>query len=317
MGQANQRWCPLGRARDAVQLFVIPLVFSFLMFAVPVHAATCDKPILPSDGSKTLWYCDTDAETVVVFVHGFDSNNRTAWLQQSTNSTRYSYWPQLSFEDDALEVPERSGNKPSIFLAGYYTALDSTIFSFNDASDQLWRALLERRGGARPVLDRHNIMFVAHSAGGIVVRDILVKHARDFSGKRLGLLLVASPSLGSKYADRMGPAQTFTQNRIVEELQVKSGFLMALDADFRKAIAPGGALGELRGKEIYEHRILGADAEPNASWLAQLRRAIMESAAASALLERVVERSSAAVYFPDPNLIPEVKITVRSPTPLT
>jgi Putative serine esterase (DUF676) len=305
VGHADQGRCPLGRVRDAVQLFVIPLIISFFLFAGTAHAATCDKPVLPGDGSRTLWYCDTGADTVVVFVHGFDSNNRTAWLQQVANSTRYSYWPQLVFEDDALEVPERSGNKPSIFLAGYYTALDSTIFSFGDASDQLWKALLERLGGARPVLDRHNIMFVAHSAGGIVVRDMLVKHANDFSGKRLGLLLVASPSLGSRYADRMAPAQTLTNNRIVEELQVKSGFLMALDAEFRKAIARGGALGELRGKEIYEHRILGADAEPNSSWLAQLRRAIMESAAASALLERVVERSSAAVYFPDPNLIPE------------
>src|SRR5450432_3388205 len=126
---------------------------SLLCATTSARALTCDKPVLPEDGSKTLWYCDTGADTVVVFVHGFDSNNRTAWLQQSANSGRYFYWPQIVLNDDALEIPERSGNKPSIFLAGYYTALDSTIFSFNDASDQLWKALLERSGSGRSALD--------------------------------------------------------------------------------------------------------------------------------------------------------------------
>ena len=302
---ADQRRCPLGRVRDAVQLFVIPMIILFFLFAGPAHAATCDKPDLPGEGSKTLWYCDTGADTVVVFVHGFDSNNRSAWLRQIPNSSHYSYWPELVFEDDALELPERSGNKPSIFLAGYYTALDSTIFSFDDASNQLWEALLERRGDARPVLDRHDILFVAHSAGGIVVRNMLVKHAQDFSGKRLAILLVASPSLGSIYADRMAPAQPLTNNRIVDELRVKSVFLTALDTEFRKAIATGGPLVELRGKEIYEHRIIAGDPDPNASWLVQIRHAIIEKAAETALGQRVVEPSSAAIYFPDPTPIPE------------
>src|ERR1700730_4234928 len=93
----------LGRVRDAVQLSVVPLIISFFLFASTAHAATCDKPVLPGDGSKTVWYYDTGGDTVVVFVHGFDSDNRTAWLQQVANSTRYSYWPQLVFEDDALE----------------------------------------------------------------------------------------------------------------------------------------------------------------------------------------------------------------------
>ena len=270
------------------------------------QAASCGKPDLPAEGDKTQWFCDSGGDTVVVFVHGFNSNNRAAWLQEdAADASRSSFWPRLVLEDEALETPERSGNKPSVFLAGYYTAIDGTIFGFTDAADQLFKALLEWRDGKPSVLERHNILFVAHSAGGIVVRDVLVNHAKEFEGKRLAILLVASPSKGSSYAKTLAPPRILASNRLVDELRVDSEYLTALDQKFRDAIAPAGPLAELRGKEIYEHRILVGEPDPNAHWLEQLKRAVIEGAAVTALQERVVERSSAAVYFPNPILIPE------------
>ena len=284
-------------------VFIGAIATVFCCFSTIAHAA-CERPLLPPEGAKTYWYCDNDSDTVVVFVHGFNSNNRTAWLQQSTNLSSYTYWPQLVLDDDALDVPERSGRKPSIFLAGYYTALDSSIFLLRDAGEELFRALLERRDG-KAALERHDIIFVAHSAGGIVVRDMLVNHTADFAGKRLGILLVASPSKGSRYPAIVAPLQSLTKNDLLNELKVGSSYLTALDQKFREAIAPGSRLSELRGKEIYEHRILGSDPLPNASRLAQLRRALLEGLAATVLQERIVEPSSAAVYFSNPSLIPE------------
>jgi pimeloyl-ACP methyl ester carboxylesterase len=269
-------------------------------------AASCDNVDLPDEGSKTSWYCDTDADTVIVFVHGFNSNNRTAWLRSDTKTKRgHSFWPQLVLEDDALELPERSGKKPAIFLAGYYAAADGTTFGFADARKQLYDALRERLGDSRSVLDRRNILFVAHSAGGIVVRDMLLTFAEAFAGKRLGLLLVASPSKGSNYASSLAPAQALAESVLVNQLGENSAYLVDLDQRFRAAISLGGKLEGLRGKEIYEHRILVGERDPNAGWFNQIVRAVLETMAASAMQQCVVNRASAAVYFPNPALIPD------------
>lgn len=269
-------------------------------------AASCDDVELPAEGSKTSWYCDTGSDTVVVFVHGFNSNNRTAWLRPDAKSKRgYAYWPQLVLDDDALERPERSGNKPAVFLAGYYAAADGTSFGFSDARTQLHAALRERFGNSPSVLDRRNILFVAHSAGGIVVRDTLLAYGDEFAGKRIGLLLVASPSKGSSYASSLAPAQAVAQSLLVKQLGVNSEYLTDLDARFRAAIAAGGKLEGLRGKEIYEHRILVGERDPNAGWFDQIVRSVLETLATNIMQQCVVDRASAAVYFPDPEIIPD------------
>ena len=163
----------------------------------------------------------------------------------------------------------------------------------------------ERFGDSRSALDRRNILFVAHSAGGIVVRDMLLTYAEAFAGKRLGLLLVASPSKGSNYASSLAPAQTLAESLLVKQLSENSAYLIDLDQRFRTAIAPGGKLDGLRGKEIYEHRILVGERDPNAGWFNQIVRAVIETMAASAMQQCVVDRASAAVYFPNPELIPD------------
>ena len=90
-------------------------VISLALWSAPGAASSCDNVELPGEGSKTSWYCDTDADTVVVFVHGFNSNSRTAWLRSNAKTKRgYSFWPQLVLEDDALELPERRArSRPS------------------------------------------------------------------------------------------------------------------------------------------------------------------------------------------------------------
>src|SRR5262249_6041752 len=92
---------------------------------------------------------------------------------------------------------------------------------------------------------------------------------------------------------------------LVKELQPGSSYLTNLDGSFSRAIAPGGPLSRLRGKEIYEHRIVVGEPEPDAGWFEQIRRGVIETLAKTALRERVVEPASATGYFPDPLLVPE------------
>ena len=285
---------------------VVVAAISVAAWPATSSASSCTNVELPAEGSKTSWYCDTDADTVVVFVHGFNSNSRTAWLRADAKTKRgYSFWPQLVTEDDALELPERSGKKPAVFLGGYYAAADGTTFGFADARKQLHDALRERIGNSRTVLDRRNILFVAHSAGGIVVRDMLLTYADEFAGKRLGLLLVASPSKGSIYASSLAPAQAIAESFLIKQLGENSEYLTGLDQRFRAAISAGGTLDGLRGKEIYEHRILVGERDPNAGWFNQIVRAAMETLATNVMQQCVVDRASAAVYFPNPELIPD------------
>jgi alpha-beta hydrolase superfamily lysophospholipase len=62
------------------------------------------------------------------------------------------------------------------------------------------------------VLASNQIVFVCHSMGGIVVRKYIVERAAELigAGTEIDLFLVASPSLGSSYADWLSPlAQLF------------------------------------------------------------------------------------------------------------
>ncbi|MEQ8823638.1 MAG: hypothetical protein RIC14_04615 [Filomicrobium sp.] len=285
-------------------LFVLVAFFLLKVLAPSTALANCENPALPPIDNKSYWYCDTGSETVIVFVHGFNSNNRTAWLRRESGDTSPSvYWPNLVLRDDRLAGGSTWRKRPSIFLASYFTGFDSTSFGLQDAANQLFTALSESWGGKPPAIDRKNILFVGHSAGGVVTRDMLVRRAEDFAGKRLAILLVASPSNGSRYARDLAPPQALAENLFVKQLAVKSEYLTTLDRKFREAVAPGGSLQNLRGKEIYEHRILSGEIPPDATWLHEIRTTVLETAA-KAVWERVVEPSSAAVYFPDPMLIP-------------
>ena len=113
-----------------------------LLFSFAAASQSCDSVPLPEANSKAQWYCDTGGDTVIVFVHGFNSSNRTAWLQQEAKTPdHYTYWPKLVLGDETLEGPPKSGKKPSVFLAGFYTGLDSTSFGMRDAAGQLYTAL--------------------------------------------------------------------------------------------------------------------------------------------------------------------------------
>jgi predicted alpha/beta hydrolase family esterase len=69
-----------------------------------------------------------------------------------------------------------------------------------EATQELKTRLTTGVGGRPPVIAKKNLFFVVHSLGGILVRALLRQYKDEFEGKRIGVLLVASPSMGSSIA---------------------------------------------------------------------------------------------------------------------
>ena len=191
------------------------------------------------------WYkFDEAGDTVFVFIHGILSNKRTAWL--NTDNGNSVFWPDLILAD-------RSFGNPNIFLAGYYTGVDSGNYDIEDASDYINLTLRNEVGSAsRAVIDFKNIVFIAHSMGGIIIRDLLVNERESFVGKNVGLVLLASPSGGSQDADRLRLFIEFLGNSAARQLATDSGFLISLDRRFKKIISDR-KIPNLRGSEAIEN----------------------------------------------------------------
>ena len=151
-----------------------------------------------SDIRNNTWYRFTNSDTVFVFVHGLLSDSRGAWLHEvKKDPSKNAYWPKLICDD-------KNFDDVSVFLAGFYTALDGGPYNVRDAAKEIFTALsISIEPADSPVLDKKNILFITHSTGGIVVRHMLTRHIDKFADKNIGLILIASPSIGSRDADRL------------------------------------------------------------------------------------------------------------------
>ncbi|QXT35816.1 putative lipase [Sphingomonas sanguinis] len=179
------------------------------------------------------WLREPTAGRAIIFVHGLWSNNHSAWSSADTS------WPELVFAD-----PQLDGY--GIYLFDYQTTTSSRLYGAGDAAKSL-TALMRSDG----LVDLSEIVFVCHSQGGIVVRHHLVREQREYERQRtrVGLLLVASPSLGSHYASLGAFLFHHVQLRGLRFSQ-DNKWLNELDADFidmkEKDLFP------LFGKELVE-----------------------------------------------------------------
>jgi hypothetical protein len=121
----------------------------------------------------------------LVFIHGLFSSSENAWRSEN------AYWPDLVRDDAAL-------TEFGIYLFDYETMISSGNYSLSDAANALNEYF--RLDGLSTM---RQIIFVAHSAGGVVARHFITSRQRLFTEHQIhvGLFLLASPSLGSDYAD--------------------------------------------------------------------------------------------------------------------
>jgi len=200
---------------------------------------------IPKNNSniKNSWHrFIDDSDTVIVFVHGYFSDPTTCWTSEDG-----TFWPDL-IEEDA-RIPQCS-----VFIAGYHTTASSGDYGVQDCAIELIGALRRVSAtGHKAPLTKQRIIFVCHSLGGIVIRYVLDAFRDDFKDKNIGLCLMASPSLGSDYADRFGLVSSILKNKTGRQLQFFNPFLQDLDGRFIRFL-DSRSEGTFAGAEAIEHK---------------------------------------------------------------
>jgi pimeloyl-ACP methyl ester carboxylesterase len=186
---------------------------------------------------KGDWVRHPQKGVAVVFVHGVLSSGDGCW-----KSPNGAYWPSLLCEDPLAEGV-------GVYVFHYRTEIFSGTYRLGDAVDSL-----KEHMRLDDVFDCRSVIFVAHSMGGLVVRKLLVERVADFrdKGVSVGLFLVASPSLGSQYANLLAPLARFMGHAQADALRFSqnNAWLMDLDKEFTN-LKEAQTL-RLFGKELVE-----------------------------------------------------------------
>lgn len=239
---------------------------------MPPRIFSLDEPFRPAPGRNNLWYKDRNTDQVLVFVHGILSDSASCWYAEpSRNNDVGVYWPDLLSKD------KRFG-ECSFYLGGYKTSTKSGPYEVSDCAEELFNALRRREKDeqSRSVMDRKTIIFLCHSMGGIVVRYMLTARPWEFEDKIIGLVLIASPSSGSPWANRLDLLLEYFRHK--QGIQLKLGNWTLEDVDGRFRIIVNAKRINLIGAEACENKFIF-----DSKWLTPL--------------EPVVPRASAGVYF--------------------
>lgn len=300
--------------------YLVAIAISALSCLLSQALLACELNSLPNRDGRSQWYCSNSSSTVIVFVHGLNSNSADVWLYASeAASDDRVYWPELARDDPILAASDDANVSPSILLASFHTGPGSRSFSIADAQKQIFDALFSSIDGQLPAVEKKTIILVGHSLGGVLLRDVLSRNADRLLGKRLGLLLVASPSKGSTFANIAGYAQWAVDNTMVRELEKGSAYLDEVHTRFATTIADEGALRFLVGRELYEHLgMLEARARCASNTLSLTGVACAAKRRIANLVDGgpVVARDSAVVYWPETaRLVPQSDhSTIAHPT---
>lgn len=210
---------------------------------------TPDSLPTPLARTNNFWYIRRDPDDIIVFIHGIFSSSLTCWLYQGGD--RRVYWPDLIRSD-------RRFGSASIYMAGYYTAIDAGDFSVSQCAREVLDALqtVDADGNA-PVMDGRRVRLVCHSTGGIVARYMIDRYLDEFQHKAIGLALIASPSLGSAWASVAGLAARYYNQRLGQQLQWRGESLEDIHGRFKDLVNERATrLPGLFGMEACENKMV-------------------------------------------------------------
>jgi pimeloyl-ACP methyl ester carboxylesterase len=159
-------------------------------------------------------------DKLIVFVHGFGSDAKAAWTSDRTGA----YWPQLILRDGELSsyaVLTTSYNSPPLRLGA----------TIEQTAEALGTALKDEGIYTR----FSQIIFIAHSMGGLIVRRMLVllrNSGDDAALQRVAaVFFFATPTSGARLADLAGWISVNPQAHDLETSDVNT-FLQSLDNDW-------------------------------------------------------------------------------------
>jgi pimeloyl-ACP methyl ester carboxylesterase len=218
--------------------------------------------------SKCIRRSNTD--TCVIFVHGILSSGKRAWVNSMGDS-----WPEMLAQDPSL--PDCS-----IYVFSYRSDLFCQNYSLRDVVDSMREFF-----NLNNIWRNGEVILVCHSMGGIIARKFIVSSQTKLiqRGIKIGLFLIASPSIGSRDANAFHIIERLLRNSQAEALRFSqgNGWLNELDSEFL-TLKEGGKL-RIVGKELIEDEAIKLK-----KWLG--------------LNTQTVEPFSAARYFGEPYKVP-------------
>lgn len=150
---------------------------------------------------------------VIVFVHGLHGGRET-W-----RAPNGAYWPQFIQSDPHFQ-------KSDVVVAEYPTPSRRGQLSTAQLAQILWQGLERQR-----VWDHQEVVFIAHSLGGILVEEMLLNHPADAARVRF-IVSYATPHQGSFVANL---AKIYDSDPLLTDLRESNdnSFLMDLEQKWR------------------------------------------------------------------------------------
>lgn len=142
-------------------------------------------------------------DKVIIFIHGLSGDNTNTWTN-TKNEKLSVYWPDLLKKDPQFKEFD-------ILLMGYQTSLSQDVPSVNNISKLLNQELKYLK-----IFDNYKeIHFIAHSLGGIIIEDIIIKNRYNPSLSRIkSVSFLSTPNNGSGLANLASSSLLFTNSQI-------------------------------------------------------------------------------------------------------
>jgi pimeloyl-ACP methyl ester carboxylesterase len=150
---------------------------------------------------------------VIVFVHGLHGS-RESW-----RASNGAYWPDMVRTDPRFAFSD-------VEIAEYPTPASNGKMSSAQLADVLWNRLKKDH-----VWDHREVVFIAHSLGGILVEEMLLRHPAEAAKVRF-IVSYGTPHEGSSIA-RM--ASIYDKDPLLNDLSDagNNSFLTQLENDWR------------------------------------------------------------------------------------
>lgn len=155
-------------------------------------------------------------ERVIVFVHGLFGNATSTWT-----CPEKTYWPSMLLKDHAFDDSD-------IYVASYDTPYVGNRMTIDDVVTNL-----DNRLENDHVFDHHDVVFVAHSLGGLIVQRFLLTHRQYARQVRL-IYFFSTPDTGAQVA-KIG--SIFSQDPLLREMFPgdENDYLQNLEMEWRAA----------------------------------------------------------------------------------
>ena len=156
---------------------------------------------------------DTLKPRVIVFIHGIHGD-REAW-----RASNGAYWPQMVQTDQHFQ-------KSDVVVVEYPTPSSYGQMSTDQLSQILWGKLKQQR-----VWEHKEVVFIAHSLGGLLTEEMLLNHPAEAARVRF-IVSYGTPHQGSFIASL---AKIYDDDPLLTDLQESNDniFLVNLEQRWR------------------------------------------------------------------------------------